>query len=365
MDRNNMTNKSKSVMLFLTVSAGLLLSCNQGKPKIETTGIESSSQGLELSTIAVTPETFIRAETDRMFFNFSQLAGGVNKFYHFRELVPLDRQTVIRMNRDVLYSGAVVDVEKGATVTFPEIPGGRYASILLVDNDHYCPLVIYKPGTYKLPQDTKYLGIGLRIQIFNPEDPAEIALLNKLQDQFTIAAASADDFTRPTWDNVSLDSLRTVYEKEFAKFDTYPDDWMGPRGAVNEQTRHLAAAGAWGLFPNKDAAYINYNGGNLSGDKCYVATYTKPDVGAFWSFTVYDKEGFLRSTNSVVNASNVKYNKDGKTFTIHFGAKDKCPTDAKNRVDISDGWNFLVRAYLPGESVLDRTYQLPDVTQVK
>jgi len=360
-----MITKTKLAILLLTVSAGSMFSSCQEQPKTDTTVSEGTNQVVESATKKVTPETFIRAESDRMFFNFSQLAGGINKFYHFRGLVPLDKQTVIRMNRDVLYSGAVVDVEKGATVTFPEMPEGRYASILLVDNDHYCPLVIYKPGKYTLPQDTKYLGLGLRIQIFNPEDHAEIVLVNKLQDQFTIESNSADEFPKPTWDKVSLDSLRVAYEKEFSAFETYPDDWMGPRGAVNEQTRHIAAAGAWGLFPNKDAAYINYNGGNLSGDKCYVATYTKPDVGAFWSFTIYGNDGFLKSTNSVVNASNVKYNKDGKTFTVHFGAKDKCPSNAKNRVDISDGWNFLVRAYLPGESVLNRTYKLPDVTEVK
>ena len=360
-----MTAKTKLSMLLLTVSAGFMFSCNQRQPKTETTVGESSNQEVESSAKVVTPETFIRAETDRSFFNATQLTRGINKFYHFRGLVPIDKQTVIRMNRDVLYSAGIVDVEKGATVTFPEIPKGRYASILLIDNDHYAPLVIYKPGKHKLPQDTKYLGVVLRIQIFNPEDPAEIALVNKLQDQFTIESNSADEFAKPTWDKVSLDSFRTAYNTEFSKFDTYPDDWMGPRGKVNEQTRHLAAAGAWGLFPNKDAAYINYNGGNLSGDKCYVATYKKPDVGAFWSFTIYGNDGFLKSTNSVVNASNVKYNKDGKTFTIHFGAKDKCPTNAKNRVDITDGWNFLVRAYLPGESVLNRTYKLPEVTEVK
>lgn len=360
-----MTIKSKFIMLLITVSAGFLLSCNKSQNKTGTTESESSNHEVELPTKIVTPETFIRAETDRTIFEGTQLAGGINRFFHFRSLVPLDKQTVIRMNRDVLYSGGIVDVEKGATITFPEIPKGRYASVLLVDNDHYCPFVIYKPGKHKLPQDTKYLILLLRVQIFNPEDPAEIAFVNKLQDQFIIESNSADEFAKPNWDKVSLDSLRSAYNKEFSKFDIYPDDWMGPRGKVNEQTRHLAAAGAWGLFPNKDAAYINYNGGNLSGDKCYVATYTKPDVGAFWSITIYGKDGFLKSTNSVINASNVKYNDDGKTFTIHFGAKDKCPSNVKNRVDISDGWNFLVRAYLPGESVLNGTYKLPEVTEVK
>jgi hypothetical protein len=37
----------------------------------------------------------------------------------------------------VLYSGAIVDTSGGAAVTLPQVPDGRYMSILLVDNDHY------------------------------------------------------------------------------------------------------------------------------------------------------------------------------------------------------------------------------------
>ena len=313
----------------------------------------------------VIPATYIRAETDRSFYNITKLPGSsINHFYHFRTVTPLDQQTVVRMNKDVLYSGAVVDVEKGATVTFPEIPKGRYASILMVDNDHYCPGVIYTPGKHKLPQDTKYLFLAIRIQLFNSKDTAELALVNELKDKFIIESNSSDPFSEPTWDNASRDSLTKIYEGEFTKFARYNDDWMGPRGKVNEQTRQLACAGAWGLFPNKDATYINYNGGNLSGDKVYVATYKVPDVKAFWSITLYGKDGYMKSENSVINASNVKYNKD-KTFTVYFGAADKCPKDAKNRVDITDGWNFLMRCYLPGKEISDNTYKLPDVTEVK
>jgi hypothetical protein len=35
----------------------------------------------------------------------------VGKFFHHRELTPLDHQVVIRMNRDTLYSAAVFDLE--------------------------------------------------------------------------------------------------------------------------------------------------------------------------------------------------------------------------------------------------------------
>jgi hypothetical protein len=94
------------------------------------------------SNVKVTPETFIRAETDKYFFNISRQAGGINKLFHFRNVTPLDKQSVVRMNKDTLYSMGAVDTSVGATITMPEIPKGRYASIYLVDNDHYCPFVI-------------------------------------------------------------------------------------------------------------------------------------------------------------------------------------------------------------------------------
>ncbi len=349
----------KISQLFVAILALAFASCNNSSNKPADTAGNAGTTAKK-----VTPENFIRAETDRMFYDVSRLPGsGINKFYHFRGITPLNQQTVVRMNRDVLYSGAVVDAEKGATVTFPKMPDKRYASILVIDNDHYCPTVIYTPGKHQLPNPTKYMFMAIRIQVFNPKDTAELAMVNRLKDQFIIEANSADEFKLPEWDKASLDSLRAVYEAEFSKYDRYPDDWMGPKGKVNEQTRKYAAAGAWGLFPNKDATYINYNGGNFSADKCHVATYKVPDVGGFWSITLYGDDGYMKSENSVINASNVKYNKDG-TFTVHFGAADKCPR-AKNRLDITDGWNFLMRCYLPGKEILDGTYKLPPVTETK
>ena|SRR5262249_22631605 len=102
--------------------------------------------------IIVTPEAYIRAETDRQFGQVVEMAGGVNRLFHFRSPTPLDKQNVVRMNRDTLYSMGVVDTYKGATITVPELPKDRYASVYLVDNDHYCPFVIYTSGTHELPR---------------------------------------------------------------------------------------------------------------------------------------------------------------------------------------------------------------------
>jgi hypothetical protein len=305
----------------------------------------------------VTPATYIRAESDRTFFNIAKLAGGVNRFYHYRNVTPIDNQSVVRMNKDTLYSGAVVDTSKGATLTIPDMPAGRYFSVLMIDNDHYSPGVIYTPGTHTLPQDTKYLFLAVRIQLLRPDDPADIALVNKLQDQFVINGASAVPFPEPKWDQKSLAALTEQYNREFAKFGQYPDGSMAPRGKADESVRHLAAAGAWGLFPTRDAVYINYNGGQ-GADRCYCATYQIPENKAFWSITVYGADGYMKSTNSILNGINAKPNADG-TVSARFGSKAVCG-EVANRLDTSDGWNFLMRVYRPGESVVNRSYKLPD-----
>ena len=310
----------------------------------------------------VTPETFIRAETDQTFSNTLKLSGAVNKFYHFRSVTPLDNQTVIRMNRDVLYSAGVVDTEDGATLTIPEMPDGRYASAMIIDNDHYVPLIIHEPGVHQLPGDTKFIGIALRIQLYNPLDAEEVAMVNRLKDLFIITANSHDEFPEFAWDNDSLRALHNEYNAEFSKYEKYPSDWAGARGKVNEATRHLAAAGAWGLFPEWEATYLNYSGGH-DYRICHKATYQVPEYEAFWSITVYGSDGFMKSDNNLVNSSNVKLNADG-TFTVFFGSKETCG-DVLNRLDTTEGWNFLMRIYRPGKSILDGSYKLPRAVPVE
>jgi hypothetical protein len=222
--------------------------------------------------VVVTPETNIRAETDIAFADFRRRAGDmINTNAFVRQPTLLSDQPVIRMNRDTLYGSAVVDTEGGATITVPEAADGRYLSVLVIDNDHYAPAVYYAPGTYDLPDETRYVALLYRVQLLDYSDPADVAAANALQDQFVVTASSAVAFPAPQWDVDSMLALRTAYEAEFSTFAQFEPDWMGPRGEVNEDTRHLAAAGAWGLFPETDAVYINYAGppdagGLLHGD---------------------------------------------------------------------------------------------------
>jgi hypothetical protein len=114
-------------------------------------------------------------------------AGGLNRFHHSRQPTPLDQQTVIRMNRDTLYSVAVVDLDGEPVLTVPD-GGDRYLSVMVVNQDHYINQVIHEPGTYALRQtdfDTRYVGIGARILV-DPVDAADLATVNVLAAGFQI-----------------------------------------------------------------------------------------------------------------------------------------------------------------------------------
>ena len=63
--------------------------------------------------------------------------GGFGKFFHNRQLTPIDNHTVQRANRDTLYSTGVFDLDAGpVTITLPD-PGKRFLTMIVIDEDHF------------------------------------------------------------------------------------------------------------------------------------------------------------------------------------------------------------------------------------
>src|SRR5262245_40487632 len=82
-------------------------------------GVAAAARAQNAALVPVTVDNFIRAETDTYFSTIAM--NGLGKIRHRRELVPIDRQTVIRLNRDTLYSSGVFDLDAGpVTVTLPD-----------------------------------------------------------------------------------------------------------------------------------------------------------------------------------------------------------------------------------------------------
>ncbi len=159
--------------------------------------------------VIVNVDNFARAETAFQFDRVLTLVEGgeVNKFVHFRDPTPLDKQTVIRMNRDTYYSAAIVDISKGATLTIPET-NGRYVSAMVINEDHFNNKVYHKPGTYKLTMEefgTPYVMLTFA-PLVDDLDPEDVKKVWAIQDGITIKANSSKPYTHPNYDKESYEA---------------------------------------------------------------------------------------------------------------------------------------------------------------
>ncbi len=304
----------------------------------------------------VSDTNFVRAETDRMFAALQADAGGVNVLLHHRAPAPLDHQTVIRMNRDTLYSLAIVDISQGATLTVPD-SGGRYMSVMIVNEDHYINRVLHEAGDFELTIDefdTPYVLAGVRILV-DPADPADVATVNALQDQFRLTARSAKPFVSPVYDEASLNAtLQALLErgravKGFAHA-------FGKKDEVDPDLHLIGTAGGRGGLPEQEAFYENVDLGLPVGE--YQLTVRDVPVDAFWSVSVYNADGYFepndRNANSV-NSITAKPNDDG-SVTVSFGG---CSDERPNCLPIMEGWNYAVRMYQPRPEILDGSWTFP------
>lgn len=243
--------------------------------------------------IKVNVDNFVRAETASQIDRFLKLFldGKLNTWAHVRNPAPIDKQTVIRMNRDTLYSVAIVDISKGATITIPET-GNRYLSVMVVNEDHYINRVYHDPGSYELTMDefhTPYVVLSIRMLV-NSADMADIKEVNILQDQFKINAASARPYSHPNYDQVSY---KQTYEALLELSRGLPDArrMFGKKEEVGEVRHLIGATFGWGGLPDDEAYYLNVEPNLPVG--AYLLTVKDVPVDAFWSITLYNKDGYL------------------------------------------------------------------------
>ncbi|MCL5778345.1 DUF1254 domain-containing protein [Limibaculum sp. FT325] len=207
---------------------------------------------LEAREIPVTIDNFIRAATDIELDKYVSLAGGVNRFFHFRDPTPVENQPTIRMNRDTLYSVAVIDISEGATLTLPDV-GDRYMSAMVINQDHFINAVFHGGGTYTLDMetcDTPYVIVFMRTLV-DAADPDDVAEVNALQDLMTLEAASATPFIPPDYDEESFEAL-VASILSFGPFVPNSFHTFGHREAVEPVRHFLGTAGGWGGgFPRR------------------------------------------------------------------------------------------------------------------
>jgi hypothetical protein len=313
--------------------------------------------------ILVTAENFERAETD-MYFSVVVKAGGFGKFEHHREPAAIDNQTVVRLNRDTLYSAAVFDLDAGpVTITLPDA-GERFMSMMLEDEDQYAPAVVYGAGRYTYAREqigTRYLMVGIRTLV-DPADPKDLAKVHALQDAIKVEQKASGIFETPSWDPASQ---KTVREALITLSATLPDmnGAFGAKGDVDPVRHLICTASAWGGNPQKDAIYLNVTPALNDGHVVYRLHVKDVPVDGFWSISVYNAEGYYEANSQgaySLNSVTAKKNADG-SVDVQFGG---CNGEIPNCLPTMKGWNYMVRLYRPRPEVLSGKWAFPEALAV-
>ncbi len=313
---------------------------------------------METGTVAVNVDNFVRAETDVYLANLIA-QGGLGAMLHRREPARIDDQTVIRLNRDTLYSSAVFDLDAGpVTIELPEA-GSRFMSMQVINQDHYVPEVVYGAGSYRLTKETvgtRYVAVAIRTLV-DPSDPADIAEVRALQDAIVARQKNTGTFEAPNWDAASQKTVRDA----LLVLATTMSDFKKAFGTAREvdPVRHLiGTAAAWGGNPDKDATYLNVTPDNNDGTTVYLLGVQDVPVDGFWSVSVYNAEGYFQKNdrNSYsVNNLTAKKRPDG-SIVIQFGG---CGDSSSNCLPIVPGWNYTVRLYRPRAEILSGRWIFP------
>jgi hypothetical protein len=307
--------------------------------------------------IEVNVDNYARAEVAFQIDRFLGFGAVVDAWTHIRTPTPIDRQSVIRMIRDTLYSIAVTDISQGATVTVPDT-GGRYLTVMVMNEDGYVNRVIHDPGDEPLTVDefdTPYVLLLARILV-DPTDPDDVAEVNRLQDRITLDAASTRPWVTGGYDEASYEATKRPL---LALGQGIQDArrMFGAKGAVDQVRFLIGTAGGFGGLPEEEAYYAIRATPQSAGR--FVLSVTDVPVDGFWSVSVYNRDGYFDENpydSYSVNSVTATPDPDG-TVTIHFGPE---PDGSPNFLVVKDGWNYVARMYRPRPSILDGSWSFPE-----
>lgn len=306
---------------------------------------------------------FVRAESDRYFAEAAK-DGAFGKLRHRREPTPIDKQDVVRMNRDTLYSNGVFDLDAAPlTVTLPDA-GKRYMSLQVVSQDHYTAEVVYAPGDHAYTKDkvgTRYVYLIVRTLV-DPQNLDDVKAANVLQDAIKTEQEKVGAFEVPAWDKASQDKVRDA----LLVLGTLGGlkNMFGRQDEVDPVSFLIASAGGWGGNPPNAAVYLPVFPKDNDGKTAHRITVKDVPVDGFWSVSVYNAKGFFEKNDRgaySLNNLTAKPNKDG-SFTIQFGGDPKA---VRNYLPITPGWNYTVRLYRPRKDVIDGTWKFPEAQPIK
>jgi hypothetical protein len=316
--------------------------------------------------VVVTMENFIHADSTRAYLKeLAHTDNKVNVVRPNREFANTDNQDVIRMNSDTLYSRIILDVKGGATVTTEDYEG--YQSIAILDNNHSQIMALTGAGTLEVDEtmltEGQHAYIIIRTGLLRElSDEEMMEKAHEAQDNISITYNSSEAFVPSVdYDLSTIDAVKYQIFEDYAK-NPRPviKTGFGTMQERDESAARVVVAIGWGGLAGKQAVYSSFT---ATGEKKQLII-DKPNLNfdekAFFSFTVYNENGWIATQKYAINSDDMEVNEDG-TYTITFLASGEPVLDRDKNIVITPRgkmWTGVLRAYHPVDK--DETFAWAD-----
>ena len=314
------------------------------------------------TVVPVTKENYSEAETQTVFAKYiadvatATCTGGLGTILNLQKAADPKDRTVIRINFDTLYSWLILDLTTPAMFTLPQT-NGRYQSAMVVNGQGYV-YVEKDPGDYTLTEDevgSRYALVAFRTGV-NIQDPEDVAQAQALQAKLSVSQAKTGEYIQPNkWDLEQMMALRAAYNEERNEKGVKSEELFGRKGEVTPEQNNMGVAVGIGGLPKEGAVYLFYTPSSSEPQMLTLKDVPNGD-NAFWSLTVYDKDGFPVGENFNVNSAFAKTNESGDVV-LNLGGDSK----QDNYLEIYPGWNATFRIYNPKPAYFDGSWVRPEL----
>jgi hypothetical protein len=293
----------------------------------------------------VTEDNFIVAESDKYFFE-QQSFLFVNAFKHDAKLVTPDSQTVVRQNRDTMYSKGVFDTNGGVTFELPILD--TYQSLQVVDEDHKTIAVLYaEKGKNKATITPDMLSFGHHVYVLIRTQVNSMAEedIQKGREKMRLVIARATEstpYTAKGFDQRSRETVRLEQEKYIPQLDVTKGFGAPTLERLDPFHMRVAASIGWAGFPSEEAFYKVLLAEDRSG-ACQTMTFEAPPLRdrGFFSMTTYGPDAYIHAYNYAISdrKGELVANRDG-SYTVHFNCEGEI-----NNIDVVENWTGILRMY--------------------
>ena len=285
------------------------------------------------------------------------------KFLHRREPARIDNQTVIRLNRDTLYSSAVFDLDAGpVTITLPDA-GKRFMSMQVISEDHYVAgSRLRRRQLYARPgrRSARAMSLSAIRTLVDPVDPeGHRSRSMRCRTRSRSSQKAAGKFEVPNWDQASQKKVRDALL-------VLGNDHAGLQEGLRHQGRGRSRPPPdrnrrrLGRQPGQGRDLSQHHAGRrTTATTVYKLDVKDVPVDGFWSVSLYNAEGYYeKNPYNAYSLNNItaKKNADG-SIAIQFGG---CDGKIPNCLPIMKGWNYTVRLYRPRAEILNGKWKFPE-----